>query len=269
MMKQVNCKLCQAETNDVVIGKVMGRYEARYVKCTSCGFMFVVDPTWLGEAYGSAITSTDLGTVSRTDQNSLRTKAVIDLLFPSTAHFLDYGAGYGMFVRRMRDLGYAFLAYDPHCENLFANEAKLEVLRDRRFDLITAFEVFEHLEDPLSVFNFLLKQSDNLLITTELLPDPTPALQEWWYYGLDHGQHISFYTPASLKVVAQVNARFVVSDGTGLHLFSRRRINGYWFRKITQDRTCRWLGLWKRRKSLLQSDWEQARTAALAKLVER
>ena len=111
-----------------------------------------------------------MGTASRTDRNSLITKAkVIDLFYSSATTFLDYGAGYGMFVRRMRDLGYNFYAYDLHCPNMFAEQVALADLEGKHFDLTTAFEVFEHLVDPLTVAKILFKLTDHLLLTTEVV----------------------------------------------------------------------------------------------------
>jgi hypothetical protein len=262
----MNCKICSGSTCNFGESKVLGKYKAEYVQCTNCGFMFAKNPDWLSEAYSNAITSSDMGTVSRTDQNSLKTKAIIDVFFSSAKAFLDYGAGYGMFVRRMRDLGYNFFAYDPYCQNMFANQFLLSNFKDRNFDLITAFEVFEHLEDQLGVFNLLLKHGENLLLTTELLPTPTPALSEWWYYAPEHGQHIGFHTLASLKIAAAANGRFFCSDGNLLHLFSRKRVSEYWFRKVTSERNSQWLGLWRRRQSLLLDDWQNLRKEVLSGL---
>jgi len=243
----------------------MGKHVASYRRCGNCGFIFASDPYWLSEAYSSAITSTDMGTVSRTESCSLATKAAIDLFYHSATAFLDYGAGYGMFVRRMRDLGYNFFAYDAHCRNMFSEEFALEKLESKHFDLATAFEVLEHLENPMSVLGTIFAQSDNLLATTEIVPDPVPRLADWWYFAPEHGQHISFYTHQALQIIAKKNHRFFYTNGN-LHLFSTRPINDYIFRRATQTRNAQWLGLWRRRKSLLEQDFHNRRKEILARL---
>jgi len=262
----MTCKICDSATRNFGEAIVMGKHKAEYDQCTSCGFIFARQPYWLPEAYNSVITASDLGTVSRTDQNSLKTKAVIDLFFNSTTTFLDYGAGYGMFVRRMRDLGYNFHAYDLHCQNLFSSQFQLSDLAGKNFDLITAFEVFEHLEDPSAVFGLLFTHGDNLLLTTDLLPAPAPALTDWWYYAPEHGQHVSFFTLKALRTVADAHNRFFCTNGTNLHFFSRKRISEYWFRKATSERYSRLLGLWRRRSSLLNDDFVKNRDMVLGKL---
>ena len=262
----ITCKICGASTRKFGEATVLGKHRAEYDQCARCGSIFARHPYWLSEAYGNAITASDLGTVSRTDQNSLKTKALIDFFYNSTTMFLDYGAGYGMFVRRMRDLGYNFYAHDLHCQNLFSGQFQLSGLKDKNFDLITAFEVFEHLEDPLNVFNRLLAHGDHLLITTDLLPASAPALSDWWYYGLEHGQHISFYTLTALQKIAAANNRFLYSNGTTLHLFSRKRISEFWFRIAIKNRVSRCLGLWQRRHSLLEDDFTKNREDIISKL---
>jgi hypothetical protein len=260
------CKICHAETRAFGENLIMGKHTASYRRCVSCGFLFVEQPHWLPEAYSDAITSTDMGTVSRADRNSLITKATIDLFYRSSKTYLDYGAGYGMFVRRMRDLGYDFHAYDLHCQNMFAEQVALASLDGKHYDLSTAFEVFEHLENPLSTIKTLFAVADHLLITTEILPEPIPSLDAWWYFAPEHGQHISFYTLKSLRVLANAGSRFFYTNGYNIHLFSRKPIREYWFRKATIERNSQWIGLWRPRKSLLDHDWQSVRTQVLTKL---
>jgi hypothetical protein len=262
----MNCKICNAATRKFGETTVLGKHRAEYDQCMNCGSIFARQPHWLPEAYDSVITSSDLGTVSRADQNSLKTKAIIDLFFNSTTSFLDYGAGYGMFVRRMRDLGYNFFAYDLHCKNLFSSQFQIQDLVGRTFDLVTAFEVFEHLEDPAGVFNLMLTLGDHLLITTNVLPAPAPTLGDWWYYSPEHGQHISFYTLKALRIIADSHQRYLYTNGTDLHFFSRKRISEYWFRVAVGDRYSQWLGLWRRRRSLLNDDFNKNREQILVKL---
>jgi hypothetical protein len=88
--------------------------------------------------------------------------------------------------------------------------------------MATALEVFEHFEDPLGEAKKLLTYSDNLLLSTILLPAYRPRPGEWWYYALDTGQHISIYTKRSLKALAgRLNLR-LYSNGRSIHLLTRK-----------------------------------------------
>jgi hypothetical protein len=107
-----------------------------------------------------------------------------------------------MFVRLMRDRGFRFQYYDPSCENLFArfNEARLQ--NGRRYKLATAIEVIEHTVDPMDTVSRMLKYSGAVLLSTEISTSapPDPA---WWYLGLEHGQHISFFGVRTFSALAE------------------------------------------------------------------
>jgi len=62
--------------------------------------------------------------------------------------------------------------------------------KEYKYELVTAFEVFEHFAEPIQEFESMIKFSDNIIFSTELLPSLVPKPEKWWYYGLGHGQHI-------------------------------------------------------------------------------
>jgi hypothetical protein len=216
---------------------MLGKYAAEYFRCSVCGFMQTEEPYWLNEAYSSAINEIDLGTVNRAIIGSRAVEGLILSSFDERAKFVDYGAGYGVFVRLMRDRGFDFYWRDRYCENLFA---KNFIAKDgMRFELLTAFEVFEHLSDPISEIEKMLALCENVLFSTLLVPDGAQT-GKWWYFGPDHGQHISFYTIESLRVLAERFGLRLCSDGRELHLLSRKRVNDRVFRFLARNnRWCR------------------------------
>lgn len=133
---------------------------------------------------------------------------------------LDFGAGSGLLVRILRDIGIDAYFYDEYCKNIFARGFEWE--KDKKPKLITSFEVFEHLENPKETIFNMLDISPNILFSTELLPNPTP--KKWWYYGFNHGQHISFYTKESLYFLAKERQLNLYSINN-IHLISEEKIN--------------------------------------------
>lgn len=259
----MNCKICNSPTQYFGTAKVMGKYMATYLRCSKCAFIFVAGPTWLKEAYESPINQTDIGTVNRMMENSRTTKLIIDLFLRKSGRCLDYGAGYGLFVRRMRDLGYDFTAYDRYCKNIFAANFQVACLVGQQFDIVTAFEVMEHVEAPLEIFSEIFAHADAVLFSTEIVPEPAPRPGQWWYYGLDHGQHISFYAKTALEQVASAFGKRLSSYG-GLHLISSKRIACGLFR-ISASRTMgKVWELVRTRPSLLPTDFERLRSEHLA-----
>lgn len=126
------------------------------------------------------------------------------------------GGGTGMFVRLMRDVGFETYWQDKYCQNIFA---KAFEYKEQQIDLITNFEVFEHMLDPLNEIETIAKISKNILFTTELIPCDIPD-KSWYYYGFEHGQHISFYSLKTLQYIANKLNLYLVSDNHSIHLFT-------------------------------------------------
>ncbi len=227
------CKICQSPSHLAFTADVLGKYKASYFRCASCGFMQTEEPYWLAESYASAINDIDLGPVNRAMTGSNLIEGVVLSSFDKDAKFLDYGAGYGVLVRLMRDRGFDFYWQDLHCQNLFAKHFAAQP--GMTFELLTAFEVFEHLDDPLAEIEKMLGYSPNLLFSTLLVPGEPNAAEDWWYFGPDHGQHIAFYTLPALQAIARKFGLHLASDGTGTHLLSRKPVADRLFRFFARD----------------------------------
>ena len=81
--------------------------------------------------------------------------------------------GYGIFTRLMRDIGFDFYWYDPHSINLLARGFETRS-KNYKYELVTAFEVFEHFAELIKEIESMLQFSDNILFSTELLPSLIP-----------------------------------------------------------------------------------------------
>ena len=71
--------------------------------------------------------------------------------------------------------------------------------------------MFEHLVEPISDIAKMLEFSKSILFTTNLVPAASLGPRDWWYYGAEHGQHISLYTRQALQHIA---------DEFGLNLYT-------------------------------------------------
>lgn len=251
------CNVCSKATTFIDKAQVLSKYDVQYFRCTTCGFIQTEKPYWLNEAYSEAINQSDLGLLSRNIALARITKVIIMTLFNSNAKFMDYGGGYGIFVRLMRDFGFDFFRFDKFCANLFAVGFDADIEEKKQYELITAFEVFEHLTSPLDEIESMLNFSKNILFSTLLVPSHNPKPNEWWYYGLDHGQHISFFTLQSLSVIAERFSLNLYSNGSSLHLLTEKKIPDLWFRLISRDKISQIMNLLLKKESLLDSDYTQ------------
>ncbi len=252
----MQCKICHAVAVAAFTARVLAKYDVIYYRCEDCGFMQTEEPYWLDEAYACAINEIDLGPVNRAITCHKLTEGIILSSFNRHARFIDYGAGYGIYVRLMRDRGFDYYWRDRYCENIFAKHFIAEP--GVKYELLTAFEVFEHLVQPLEEIETMLEYSSNLLFSTLLVPPE--AGPGWWYFGPDHGQHIAFYTVPALQMVAERFKLHLSSDGVETHLLSKRpvseRLLRFFARNTLSSRIARQLLRQRLRKqSLLLDDF--------------
>ncbi|VXD24074.1 hypothetical protein PL8927_790170 [Planktothrix serta PCC 8927] len=224
------CKICSSLSPYFAEATILNAYSIDYFKCSVCGFVQTEDPYWLDIAYSNPIAISDVGLVARNFKFSQITQQLILSGFHPQGKFLDYGCGYGLFVRLMRDSGLNFYGYDKYCQNIFYQG--FEGNEQETYDLVTAFEVFEHFVNPLEEIQSLLKFSKNLLFSTQLLPANHPKPDEWWYYALHEGQHISLYTYQSLVKIAEKFKLNLYSDGSNLHLLTEIKLSESAWKKV-------------------------------------
>src|ERR1043166_4375917 len=148
MPDSVPCRVCGESSSAFGKAVVLRRYPVQYFRCERCGFIQTEEPYWLNEAYASPIADIDIGVVSRGFTMAKTAASVILALFDCNRQFVDYGGGYGLFVRVMRDAGFDFYNFDKYSPNLFARTFEAVEKPDRPYELATAFEVFEHLPRP-------------------------------------------------------------------------------------------------------------------------
>lgn len=216
------CKICNSERRKIFTKRILDKYDVSYYECSHCGFIQTEKPYWLKESYSNAITSTDVGLVHRNIMYSNVVENIIYGHFDKNAKFLDFAGGFGLFTRIMRDKGFDFYHEDRYCENLFAKYFDISDLseKDRKFELVTAFEMMEHAENPFEELDYIFSMADNFLFSTELVSKQD--VENWWYLGTEHGQHVSFYTKKSLEMIAEKYGKFYYPNGN-LHLITNKK----------------------------------------------
>jgi hypothetical protein len=125
----------------------------------------------------------------------------------------------------MRDFGFDFYWQDKYCPNMFA--IGFEVSQSgSQFEAITAFEVMEHLPNPVQFTLEAMETygSRTLIFSTRVYNEGMPPERDWWYYSFETGQHISFYTMKTLKCISDTLGLNFYSFG-GLHFFTDKTIN--------------------------------------------
>ena len=225
----MKCKIFDNKTHNIFSAKILNKNNIKYYYCDYCGFLQTEEPYWLKEAYSNPISIIDTGIMARNIGSSKITAIILFFLFNKYGKFLDFAGGYGFLTRLMRDIGFDFYWHDPYSPNLVARgfESKSNSLK---YELITIFESFEHFAEPIKEIESMIQFSDNILFSTELLPSLLPKPEKWWYYALESGQHISFYSYKTLKYIAQKYNMNISSNGRNIHILTKnKKINNKLF----------------------------------------
>ena len=126
------------------------------------------------------------------------------LPLPRPSEILDFGCGNGLFLPRLAQRGSVtgievdeslITEEAPFRERIFSEPLGSESYRDRRFDLITALDVIEHIEDDSTAINHLvemLNPGGHLVITV-------PAFTLLWDEHDVVNQHFRRYRAKDLE----------------------------------------------------------------------
>ena len=211
------CPICHSQVRDFSQLLIRGKFEGRYLKCTSCNFIHAENPSWLEGSFTDALNSLDIGSVDRCNIVADFVEVLANSLKVDNPKVLDWGGGYGLLTRILRDRGVRCSHYDPYTESLFAENIDLQ--SGSKFDLIVLSEVMLHITDPVSTLTELLKLSDNIMFTAVIAPpDVTP---EWWYFMPDTGQHVAIFSQQTIPELGSALKVNTLSDKQFFHLVAK------------------------------------------------
>ncbi len=138
-----------------------------------------IPPHWLAEAYRSVQSFGDTGMVARTWAMAQTASLLLRLagVGPATP-CIDWGGGNGLFCRMMRDQGYDFVNDDKYAEPFYCAGFTRQDSGLAKSDVVTSFEVFEHLPDPGTELAAILALEPKLwLFSTQLYAPPGRQLR--------------------------------------------------------------------------------------------
>jgi len=229
-----NCPICNNCRHQTFQQTILHKYKIGYLFCDNCGLLQTEKPYWLEEAYSDAIASCDTGLVARNLSTSKKLARILYFLFGKNEKYLDIGGGYGLLTRLMRDIGFDFYWSDLYCQNLLAKGFELTE-NEKKFSVITAFELLEHIENPLEFIKTSLAETGaSTIIFSTTLFNGNPPPFSWWYYCFETGQHISFYQIKTLSYIAkELSLNFYSNQD--FHILTNRKINFNLFSFLTHN----------------------------------
>lgn len=214
--------MCSSQT--LPAGTVRGRYCSRAFhlrRCPACRFAFVADPCrdyarLYGEDYYSgrgADPLVDYAGEASDPARSVRQhewrgiRRVVSSLVPlsSKTRWLDFGCGLGGLVEHLRqEIGCDALGHDEGWAAQACHRRGVP-LADHddagTFDVVTAIEVIEHVEDPVAALTEMrrrLRPGGLLFLTTGNARPFRKAIAQWRYVVPE--VHISLFEPQTLAL---------------------------------------------------------------------
>ena len=233
---QIICKMCKSADCELFSNYlVLNKYRSNLYKCKSCKFHWLSNSEiWLAEAYDQSICISDTGIVIRSLFMS-KFAIVFLYLINTNNKVLDWGAGSGLFVRFLRDKGVSCEGFEPYGNSPLAQAFcyKKNPLSDKKnYKIIFATEVLEHIVNPSELLDQILKKSDSIIFTTQLVPS-NEKIKDWWYIANELGQHICFQSEKSLREYAKSkNLYCVLSRKLGIHLVTKSKYHQIIFKLI-------------------------------------
>ncbi len=218
------CPVCLAPD----AAKTFTKREISYFACRGCGFAFSTPPVNANLANRlddfEEVYLAYLGP-NQADERNFDDLAGWMSRYASLegASLLDVGCGSGKLVRYLRRRAVAawgvepsralydhFLARDP--EFFRGTLDEVAAARDARFDVVTAFDVLEHVPDPLALLRALARTTRDggtVLVSTPDVGSPTARLLgRWWpHYNRYHLSYLS--RPALERLAAQSGLRLL------------------------------------------------------------
>lgn len=235
-MNHTHCLHCNSEKLKPLKG-----YEAMHLcECQECGFVFaqaIPTPQELEEHYKQYGRNDYLSPVTIKRYNEL-----LDRMerFRKTGKLLDVGCGIGYFLEEAKKRGWEVYGTEytdeavkiclekgihMHIGMLDPENYELE-----SFDVITSFEVIEHINNPveeLNNFNTLLRKGGLVYCTTPNFNSLLRYRLKAEYNVITYPEHLSYYTPRTLKnVFEQCGFQTLEVETTGISLTRLRTSNG-------------------------------------------
>jgi hypothetical protein len=199
----MKCKICLSETERTdVKGKI-------YYHCKKCSFIFLDDKF--------IVSSEKEKQRYLKHQNSIENEGYIAMFEDfinkilqqkkDVKTALDFGSGPNAVLKLLLEKeGIKTDAYDVY----FSPE---KVFENKKYDLITCTEVFEHLKDPAETMKILKKHLNNMGIIAimTLFHPEKDEFKDWWY--ITDETHIAFYNEKTFEHIAKQNGlKLVFSD---------------------------------------------------------
>lgn len=232
-MYLTNCISC----NSIYLYPVFGFKSLHLVKCYSCSLVFdkrAPQYDELSKHYHNYPRLHDLPELTYKRYNELLDKFE---KFRVTNNLIDLGCSNGLFLDCAKKRGWNVFGteFDPDCIKsnnekgikVFKSDNLPSELFEIKFDIVTSFEVFEHINNPLNEMNLiksLLRRGGVLYITTPNFNSISRFILGKKWNIIEYPEHLTYYTPRTLNRIVEKNgfdSSYVITTGFSFSRFKK------------------------------------------------
>lgn len=214
MNKHTNCLICSSSN----LNKMPRYLNGEMVKCANCNFVFASSIPTMEElvAHYDQYTRDDyLSPIT-----IKRYHEILDGLekYRKTNKLIDVGCGIGYFLEIAKERGWEVYGTEYTDEaieicrkkGITMHQGKLDLANytEMDFDVVTSFEVIEHINNPIEEvtnFNKLLRKGGALYITTPNFNSISRFMSKEKWTVIVYPEHLSYYTCNTLKKLLESN----------------------------------------------------------------
>lgn len=214
------CDICQDKRIYYLFSK--DKYE--YFICNNCKVTFIAPKPNYPHVYINNLSKynslkTEKAYFLKKDVLTTRAINSVTILsqYKTTGHLLDIGCSYGFYLKIFKEFGYITEGIDisKKAVNYALKKYNLRVYKKdfrtfrfskKRYDIITLFDILEHLPNPrktLSKINKLLKKNGIIIIQTPNIRSIIAKITGVNWFWLVTPQHIFLYSIKSLIILLE------------------------------------------------------------------
>ncbi|MDG1491086.1 MAG: class I SAM-dependent methyltransferase [Planctomycetota bacterium] len=195
-----------------------------YLRCGSCGFMFTsffdgwTDADFSARIYNAEYLRADPPFEEERPARLAGYLAAVLAEHLGAMSMLDFGSGAGRMMELLRARGLR----DGHTYDRYHAEGPAPT---GPFDLVTAFEVVEHVVDQVALLESLcglVAEGGVLVLSTLLQPANIADLGAAWWYACPRNGHLAFHSSESLTGLLEQFGFELRSVSSELHVAFRR-----------------------------------------------
>ena len=236
MIKHKNCILCNSDS----LLKIKGYEQHFLVKCKSCKFVFcerIPSKEELEEHYKGYGRNDYLSPIT-----IKRYHEILDSFEPYRKNnkLIDVGCGIGYFLEAAKERGWEVYGteFTEKAIQICSQKGikmKKGILDPKNympeeFDIITSFEVIEHINNPiheLNSFHKLLRKGGLVYVTTPNFNSLLRYRLKSSYNNICYPEHLSYYTPKTLKkVFTSLGFMTIKIESTGISISRLKKSKG-------------------------------------------